>query len=100
MYEELYFNITSNSTGVAYNLTRPPIPWNYTQCAIADSQFFWAGTTSALDDNTVLHCPCVHFMFNAGLHLQLLICERAGQKNPVTISKTSSALHSIPQLAY
>ena len=47
MYEELYFNITSNSTGVAYNLTRPPIPWNYTQCAIADSQFFWAGQTTA-----------------------------------------------------
>lgn len=48
MYEELYFNITSNSTGVAYNLTRPPIPWNYTQCAIADSQFFWAGLSFAL----------------------------------------------------
>lgn len=48
MYEELYFNITSNSTGVAYNLTRPPIPWNYTQCAIADSQFFWAGNNIAV----------------------------------------------------
>lgn len=43
LYEEEYWNITSNSTGVSYVLDRPVKPWNYTQCAIADSQFFWAG---------------------------------------------------------
>ncbi|DBA88459.1 TPA: hypothetical protein ACH3X2_004945 [Trebouxia sp. C0005] len=43
LYEEEYWNITSDSTGVSYVLDRPVKPWNYTQCAIADSQFFWAG---------------------------------------------------------
>jgi len=43
LYEEEYWNITSDSTGVNYVLDRPVKPWNYTQCAIADSQFFWAG---------------------------------------------------------
>ena len=43
LYEEEYWNITANSTGVSYDLNRSVLPWNYTQCAIADSQFFWAG---------------------------------------------------------
>ena len=43
LYEEEYWNITANSTGVSYDLNRSVMPWNYTQCAIADSQFFWAG---------------------------------------------------------
>ena len=43
LYEEEYWNITANSTGVSYDVNRSVIPWNYTQCAIADSQFFWAG---------------------------------------------------------
>ena len=44
LYEEEYWNITANSTGVSYDLNRSVMPWNYTQCAIADSQFFWDGT--------------------------------------------------------
>ena len=42
-YEEEYWNITANSTGVKYHLDRPVKVWNYTQCAISDSQFFWDG---------------------------------------------------------
>ena len=47
-YEQMYWNITANSTGVAYDLNRSVKPWNYTQCAIADSQFFWAGNRPAV----------------------------------------------------
>ena len=48
LYEEEYWNITANSTGISYDLNRSVKPWNYTQCAIADSQFFWDGTSLSI----------------------------------------------------
>ena len=85
-YEEIYFNITSNSTGVDYNLTRPPIPWNYTQCAIADSQFFWAGES------------CCQIALVATFPAPMLQLHPSSQHHSCTDVVTAATLFMTPQL--
>lgn len=67
-YEEEYWNITANSTGVKYVLDRPVKVWNYTQCAISDSQFFWDGKRQTRP------C-CLRVSFSQSTHL--LVVESA-----------------------